>query len=341
MKGLFYQADVTEPDFVSEELRVPDAVNDHHVRVLVKACGLRPVDTQLLADVGVQKPLIPVGREVVGVVLQVGPNVTFLQPNDEVAGLLPLDSSYSGLCGVIDIEEQYLVQKPAKLPSATVASALQDGLCAYMALHMHAHVAAGQTLLVIDGASPLGLMCIQLACYHSVKVLTTSRSPQDHDFLQQLRPAVARVIAIHNNSSDLLSDVLEETGGIGVDVVIDAGACLQENEEVMLNPDKHDIISVLAVGGHWVTAHQDLQLDPPDCRFLFLKSACVSFLNPEVWTAAAAQQGRFLHILKDLMDKMAAGILRPQSVEPVPFGEMLDVMKMVQSGQRRKAVVRF
>lgn len=35
-----------------------------------------------------------------------------------------------------------------------------------------------------------GLMCIQLACYHGVKVLTTSHSPQEQTFLEQLRPSV-------------------------------------------------------------------------------------------------------------------------------------------------------
>ncbi|MEQ2281083.1 hypothetical protein AMECASPLE_026715 [Ameca splendens] len=51
-------------------------------------------------------------------------------------------------------------------------------------------MAAGHTLLVMDGASPFGLMCIQLACYHGVKVLTTSPSPQKQTFLEQLRPSV-------------------------------------------------------------------------------------------------------------------------------------------------------
>lgn len=33
-----------------------------------------------------------------------------------------------------------------------------------------------------------------------------------------------------------------------------------ESEEKKLLPHKHDIISVLGVGGHWVTSHQDLQV---------------------------------------------------------------------------------
>lgn len=313
----------------------------------MKACGLSPLDLKLFRDVGMQRDLIPVGREVAGVVLQVGPKVTFFQPEDEVVGILPLDSSFSGLCEVIDADEYYLVQKPEKLSSVCVAAALRDGLCAYTALHTHARMAAGHTLLVTDGASSFGLMCIQLACYHGAKVLTTSHSPQNHSFLEQLRPSVARVIPVYNTSSELLSAVMEETGGLGVDIVVDSGVRLHEGEEEVeseekkLLPHKHDIISVLGVGGHWVTSQQDLQLDPPDCRLLYLKSASVSFLNPEVWTASSSQQGRYLHILKDIVEKMSSGVLRPQPEEAVPLYEATVAMETVQRHPKTKAVVRL
>lgn len=39
-----------------------------------------------------------------------------------------------------------------------------------------------------------------------------------YDFLYQ-----AKVIPVYKDSSDLLSVVLEETGGLGVDIVIDSG----------------------------------------------------------------------------------------------------------------------
>ncbi|XP_047458713.1 quinone oxidoreductase-like protein 1 isoform X3 [Mugil cephalus] len=231
MKGLYCRAGVSdaEPRFIIQETTLPDVLDQHQVRVQVKACGLSPLDLKLLSDVGIQRDLIPVGREVAGVVLQVGPKVTFFQPDDEVVGILPLDSPCSGLCDIIDVDEHYLVQKPEKLSSVSVAGALRDGLCAYTALHTHARISAGHTLLVMDGASPFGLLCIQLACYHGVKVLTTSHSPQKHTFLEQLRPSVgvqdplvARVIPVYNGS-DLLPVVLEETGGLGVDIVVDSG----------------------------------------------------------------------------------------------------------------------
>uniref|UniRef100_A0A667XGF4 Crystallin, zeta (quinone reductase)-like 1 n=1 Tax=Myripristis murdjan TaxID=586833 RepID=A0A667XGF4_9TELE len=310
--------------------------HSHQVRVQVKACGLSPLDLKLLDDLGIQRDLIPVGREVAGVIQQVGSKVSFFQPDDEVVGKL-LSSICVCVCACPP------VHKPEKLSWVCAAGALRDGVCAYTALHTHARMAAGHTLLVLDGASSFGLMCIQLACYHGVKVLTTSHTPQQTSFLEQLRPSVVRVIPVYDSSSDLLSVVSEETGGLGVDIVIDSGVCLHEEEpeEMKLLPHKHDIISVLGVGGHWVTSHQDLQLDPPDSRLLYLKSASVSFLNADIWTASSAQQGRYLHILKDIVEKMSAGVLRPQPEEAVPLYEGTVAMEMVQRRQKRKAVVQL
>lgn len=108
----------------------------------------------------------------------------------------------------------------------------------------------------------------------------------------------ARVIPVDCGSSDLLTVVLEETGGLGVDIVVDCGGkntflchffisiytisikiktfcihfwlcvcvCavhLQEDdksEKTKFLPHKHEVISVLGVGGHWVTSHPDLQV---------------------------------------------------------------------------------
>ncbi|XP_061645348.1 quinone oxidoreductase-like protein 1 isoform X2 [Phyllopteryx taeniolatus] len=349
MKGLFCRINGSELKFVTQETTLPEVLGSHDVRIHVKACGLSPVDLKFLEDMGLQRDAIPLGREVTGIVQRVGPKVTFFQPDDEVVGILPLDSVCSGLSDVIDINEQYLVEKPAKLSCTSVAAALEDGLRAYSALHAHARMAAGQTLLVVDGASSFGLMCIQLASYHGVKVLTTSHSQEQHTFLEQLRPSVVRVIPVHKNPSELIPAVLEETGGLGVDIVVDQGVSLQEKgepeeeeeEEAAFLPHKHDIISALAVGGHWVTSQKDLQLDPPDSRLMFLKSASVSFLNAQVWLASSSQQGRYLHILRDIVEKMSSGVLRPQPEEAVPLQDAAAAMENVQLRHKKRAVVQM
>ncbi|KAF3841732.1 hypothetical protein F7725_023683 [Dissostichus mawsoni] len=202
MKGLYCRAGHAEPKFVIQEMVLPDVLGSHLVRVQVKACGLSPLDLKLLNDVGIQRDFIPVGREVSGVVLQVGAKVSFFQPQDEV-----------------------VVQKPEKLSPVCVAGALRDGLSAYTALHTHARMAAGHTLLVLDGGS------------------------------------VPKVIPVYKDQSELLSVVMEETGGLGVDIVIDSG----------VGPSRL-----------------------PTAAF----EICLSDVpQPRGWTASSAQQGRYLRIL--------------------------------------------
>ncbi|XP_055018463.1 quinone oxidoreductase-like protein 1 isoform X3 [Boleophthalmus pectinirostris] len=314
MKGLYCRATGRDGElqFMIQETRLPEVLSSHQVRVEVKVCGLSSVDLQLLREMKIERDLISVGREVVGVVKQ--------------------------------------VHKPVQLSRVTVAAALRDAVAAYTALHTLAHMADRHSVLVVDGANSFGLMCIQLAWYHGLKVLTTSHSSQDHTFLEQLRPTVgvqdpivARVIPVYKGQiSNLVPAVLEETGDLGVDIVIDSGVHLhKEEEEADFVPHKHDLIDVLAVGGHWVTSHPHLQLDPPDCSYLHLKSASVSFLNPEVWTASSAQHGRYLHILKDIVDKMSTGVLRPQPEEALPLYEATVAMENIQHHPKRKAVVKL
>ncbi|XP_020360079.1 quinone oxidoreductase-like protein 1 isoform X1 [Oncorhynchus kisutch] len=348
--GLYCKVGETaaEAKFVIQETNVPSALGSNQVKVQVKACALSPLDLKLHEDLKLQRDLVPVGREIVGIVLQVGPKVTFFQPDDEVVGILPLDTAMSGLCEAVVINENHLVQKPEKLRWVEVAGAIRDGLRAYTALHTLARMVSGHTLLVLDGASPFGVLSIQLAHYHGVKVLASALSSEDQKFLEQLRPSVgvreslvARVIGVWDTKVDLVDSCLEETGGLGVDIVIDSGVRLHEEEPEArcLLPYKHDIITLLGVGGHWVTTEQNLQLDPPDSRSLFLKAASLSFLNEEVWGASSARQGRYLHIMKDIVEKLSTGTLRPQLEDPVPLYDATVSMEMVQKKQVRKRLV--
>ncbi|XP_028837330.1 quinone oxidoreductase-like protein 1 isoform X2 [Denticeps clupeoides] len=342
MKGLYCrQGETSGLKFIIQETDVPTSLSHHQITIQVKSCALTPVDVQLYKDLQLLKDSIPVGREVAGTVLQVGSKVTCFQPDDEVVGILPLDNDVSGLCDVVICHEHHVVHKPEKVSWVEAAGAIRDGLRAYTALHTLARVAVGQTLLVLDGASPFGVLAIQLAHYHGVKVLASALSLEDQKFLEQLRPSVARVIGVWDTKVDLVESCLEETGGLGVDVVIDNGVRLYEEDSEAPRhlPHKHDIITLLGVGGHWVTTEAHVQLDPPDCHSLYLKTASVSFLNEEVWTTSSACQGRYLHILKDIVEKLSTGTFRPLLEHPVPLYEATVYMEMVQKKQLRKRAV--
>uniref|UniRef100_A0A674KFA6 Enoyl reductase (ER) domain-containing protein n=1 Tax=Terrapene triunguis TaxID=2587831 RepID=A0A674KFA6_9SAUR len=299
---------------------------DNDVKIQVKACALSWTDIKLLSEMKMKKEFLPVGREIAGVVLE---------------GILPLDSEESGLCEVALVHEHYLVHKPEKVPWVEAAGTIRDGLRAYTALHYLSHVSPGKTVLVMDGASPFGTIAIQLAQHRGAKVISTAYSLEDKQYLERLRPPVARVIDVSNGKIDVAESCLEETGGLGVDIVLDAGVRLYSKEDEstlkpQLLPHKHDIITLLSVGGHWVTTEKNLQLDPPDSHCLFLKGATVSFLNDEVWNLSNPSQ---IRILEDVMEKLSNSIFRPQLDEPVPLYEAKVSMEIVQKNQARKRQV--
>ncbi|NWS40232.1 QORL1 protein, partial [Probosciger aterrimus] len=323
---------------------------DNDVKVQVRACALSWIDTKLLSEIKLEKRLLPVGREISGIVLEVGRKVTFFQPDDEVVGILPLDSEESGLCEVILVHEHYLVRKPEKVCWVEAAGTVRDGVRAYTALHYLSQVSPGKTVLVMDGASPFGTIAIQLAQHRGAKVISTAYSLEDKQYLERLRPPVARVIDVSNGKIDVAESCLEETGGLGVDIVLDAGVKLYSAEDEptsksQLLPHKHDIITLLGVGGHWITTEKNLQLDPPDSHSLFLKGATVSFLNDEIWNLSNVQQGKYLYILlmlpilEDIMEKLSSSIFRPQLDEPIPLYEAKVSMEIVQKNQARKRQV--
>ncbi|OXB68641.1 hypothetical protein ASZ78_014288 [Callipepla squamata] len=309
-----------------------------------------PLRNKLLSEVKLGKELLPVGREISGVVLEVGRKVSFFQPDDEVAvvadasiecvfsqfllashtsapvneefnlkvcvsssftpGILPLDSEESGLCEVVLVHEHYLVHKPEKVCWVEAAGTVRDGVRAYTALHYLSQVSPGKTVLVMDGASPFGTIAVQLAQHRGAKVISTAYSLEDKQYLERLRPAVARVIDVSNGKTDVAESCLEETGGLGVDIVVDAGVKLYSAEDEstsksQLLPHKHDIITLLGVGGNWITTERNLQI----------------------------------RILEDIMEKLSSSVFRPQLDEPIPLYEAKVSMEIVQKNQARKRQV--
>ncbi|XP_023601367.1 quinone oxidoreductase-like protein 1 isoform X4 [Myotis lucifugus] len=283
MKGLYFQQSSTNEKitFVFQERENLPVAEDNYVKLQVKACALSHINTKLLAEMKMEKDFFPVGREIAGIVLDVGSKVSFFQPDDEVVGILPLDSEDPGLCEVVRVHEHYLVHKPEKVSWTEAAGTVRDGVRAYTALHYLSRLAPGKWVLIMDGASALGTIAIQLAHHRGARVISTACSPEDKQYLEGLRPALVRLYSKDDEPA----------------------------AELQLLPHKHDILTLLGVGGHWVTTEENLQLDPPDSHCLFLKGATVAFLNDEVWNLSNVQQGKYLCVLKDVMEKLATGVL--------------------------------
>uniref|UniRef100_A0A8C6RHE6 Crystallin zeta like 1 n=1 Tax=Nannospalax galili TaxID=1026970 RepID=A0A8C6RHE6_NANGA len=218
MKGLYFQQSSTNEEitFVFQERESLPVIEDNFVKLQVKACALSQINTKLLVEMKMEKDFFPVGREVAGIVLDVGNKVSFFQPDDEVVGKFPISNHV------------FYFHKPAKVPWTEAAGTIRDGVRAYTALHYLSHLSPGKSVLIMDGVSAFGTIAIQLAHHRGAKVISTAHSLEDKQSLEKLRPSIARVIDVSNGKVHVVEGCLEETGGLGVDIVLDAGGGLEK-----------------------------------------------------------------------------------------------------------------
>eukprot|EP00112_Aurelia_sp_Birch-Aquarium-sp1_P021860 Seg599.3 transcript_id=Seg599.3/GoldUCD/mRNA.D3Y31 product="Quinone oxidoreductase-like protein 1" protein_id=Seg599.3/GoldUCD/D3Y31 len=301
------------------------AVGEDDVVIKVAACAVSDANIKILDSLKLSiDGHLPVGRAISGTITQVGKSVTKFKVNDDVTGIIPLDVRSAGCAQFCVIPQHDIVLKPGNVKHVDAAAVVKDAVKAYTALHYLAKVSSGDTILIFDGASGFGLAIIQLAQSIGAKVIATVSSEEELLFLRDQQPPLAQVIDMRLKKRSLVNMCIEETGGLGVDCVIDNGAELYTHsvedanddlinfdENLLVKPHKHDIISSLAVGGRWITTQSNLQLDPPDCQLLFLKCASVHFLFEDAWTISRGAQGKYLHILQDIMDKLSKQVLRP------------------------------
>ena len=152
-------------------------------------------------------PSVP-GHEVSGVVTELGYGTTGLTVGQRVFGLA--DWTRNGtLADYVAIEARNLAPLPAGLDHAVAAGAVISGLTAWQALFDHAHLLAGQTVLIHGAAGGVGSIAVQLAREVGSRVIGTGRAA-DRD--RALGLGVEEFV-------DLGSDRLEDAGQ--ADVVLD------------------------------------------------------------------------------------------------------------------------
>jgi len=87
----------------------------------------------------------------------------------------------------------------------------------YLALHKRARLQAGETLLVVPGASALGTAAIQLGVAGGAEVIAVAGGREKGLLCESL----GAKLAIDSTSEDIFDRVMEHTGGHGADVVCD------------------------------------------------------------------------------------------------------------------------
>ena len=255
------------------------------VRVAVHAAGLNFRDVVVALGV-VSLPGAPLGGEIGGVVLEVAFDVQGLVVGDRVMGLV---ADAFGPIGIAD--QRLLVKIPDDWSYTQAASVPIAFMTAYYGLVDLAQLKAGQTLLVHSAAGGVGMAALQLAEHMGAEVFATAH-PSKWETLRGLG-----IDPEHVSSSRTLQvkeRILEQTGGRGVDVVLDSLA--QEFVDASFE--------LLPRGGRFV------EMGKTDIRDPGQVAAAHPGVSYQAFDLAEAGPERIQEMLKELLRLLQEGVLR-------------------------------
>src|SRR6266704_479448 len=197
--------------------------------VLVRVYATGVIATELKWDETYQTPAgdpraLPIpGRDLSGVVEEVGPGVTTLVKGSEVYAMIGYGRDGAEAEFTLALPDE-LVPKPRTLDFVQAAAVPLTALTAWQAFFDHASLVAGQTVLIHGAAGGVGVFAVQLARWAGAQVIATA-SARNRDFLREL--GVTEVI---DYTTTRVEDVVKP-----VDVVSDmvGGDTLQRSWQVV------------------------------------------------------------------------------------------------------------
>ncbi len=180
------------------------------VEIAVRAVGLNPRD----GDARGPSATGPkgVGRVASGIVTAVGTGVSGFQVGDPVFACAE-GAGRSHL--TVAVDAAFVVAKPPAGSFAAATSVPFDYVPAYYALQHVARVQRGEYVLIV-GSGAAAMAAAQIALQAEARVLAGASTPDHADALRAL--GVRHVV--EPASLDLAQDVMEHTGGHGLDVAV-------------------------------------------------------------------------------------------------------------------------
>ncbi len=218
--------DLGEP---GEVLRLDDvptpSASRGEVRLEVRACGLNFADVLMCRGTYQEHPSLPFtpGTEVVARVLDrpagTGKDRSVSDEPVPVGTrvLARVAPPAGGLAEQTVADADRLLPIPGHLDDPTAAALQVTYQTAWFSLHRRARVQPGETVLVHAGAGATGSAAIQLAVAAGARVIATAGGSEKIELCRQH----GAELAIDYRTDDVAPAVLDATGGVGVDVIVD------------------------------------------------------------------------------------------------------------------------
>lgn len=254
------------------------------------------------------------GLECSGTVTELGPGVTSLSIGDEVCCLL----SGGGYAERVAVPAGQTMPIPAGVDLITAAGLPEVACTVWSNLVMVAHLQRGEWLLVHGGGSGIGTMAIQVARALGARVAVTAGSAEKLARCEELGAEVL----INYREQDFVEVIAAETGGRGVDVILDnmAAKYLERN------------IASLAPGGRLVIigmqggVKAEIDLGTLLRRNGTLHATTLRGRTPEQKAEICAQ------VERHIWPWIAAGIVKPVVDRVMPMTDAADAHRALEAG---------
>lgn len=298
--------DVPEPTQGAEQLLVR-----------VKAVGVNPVDTYIRAGTYTRVPDLPFspGSDAAGIVEAVGDKVTSFVPGDRVYLLGTASSflvgSYAELvvCGLEDAfplgdNVSFSQDAAVGVPFAT----------AYRALFQRAQAVAGETILIHGASGGVGVAATQMAAAHGMTVIGTASSERG----RQLVKEQGATHVVDHSQPDHYDEIMELTGGRGVDIIIEMAAHLNLARDLPTLASKGRVVIVGNRG--------TIEINPRDTM-----ARDAAILGMALWSSSAQE---LASIHAGLVTGLSNGTLRPVIGRELKLEEAAKAHEAVLEGGR-------
>lgn len=157
-----------------------------------------------------------IGTDFAGVVTAIGSNVTKWKVGDAVFGCNL--NEQQALPSHIKVSEETVIQVPDYLTFAEAATLPAVFSTAFYCLNTVANIKSSDTVLIHTASGGVGLSAIQIAQHYGAKIIATAGSERKRAYLRRL--GIEHVF--HSRNTLYGDQILEVTGGKGVDIVLNS-----------------------------------------------------------------------------------------------------------------------
>ncbi len=230
---------IRDQKLVIEQVPVPHPARGE-VLVRVRAAGVNRPD--LLQRRGLYPPPegvtdIP-GLEISGDVIMTGGGVTGIKAGQKVCALVA-GGGYAEYCAVPAVQ---CLPMPKSLGWIAAAGIPETFFTVWTNLFERGQLTKGERVLIHGGASGIGTTALQMARAFGAKVYVTAGSDDKCTACRKLGAAAA----INYKTQDFVTEILRDTDGKGVDVVLDmvGGDYIGRNLKVLAPEGRHVSIAM-------------------------------------------------------------------------------------------------